>query len=160
ADTLRVLPFYDDVVIDPQRRDDPDLVLEGYTKIWHYNRETHVITVSDEITGEDGTVSFDCANGDVIYDELALTLTSEPLSRVDVNAEYTWTQQSQGIVDLTGWVVGHWPGSSRGVISSYTLTAADWPKVGSSIGSGWTVAKGTTAYDLYDWSVKTTTETR
>jgi len=39
------------------------------------------------------------------------------------------------------------------------LTAQDWPKIGSSIGSGWTVADGTYAYDLYDWIVKTTTET-
>jgi hypothetical protein len=160
ADSLRVLPYYDEVVIDPQRRDDPDLVLEGYTRIWHYDRETHIITVSDEITGEDGTVSFDggSEDGKVLYDGLGLTLTSGPLARVDVNAEYTWTQQSQGIVDLTGWIVGRWPGASLGVISSYTLTAADWPKVGSSIGSGWTVADGTYAYDLYDWTVKTTTE--
>ena len=160
ADSLRVLPFYDEVVIDPARRNDPDLVLEGYTAIWHYDRETHVITISDEITGEDGTVSFDGSSPDanVLYDGLGLTLTSGPLSRVDVNAEYTWTQTGQGIVNLTGWIVGHWPGSSMGVISSYTLTAADWPKVGSSLGSGWTVADGTYAYDLYDWTVKTTTE--
>src|SRR5262245_32248551 len=40
ADSLRVLPFYDEAVIDPARRTDPDVVLEGYTAVWHYDRET------------------------------------------------------------------------------------------------------------------------
>src|SRR4051794_25655709 len=30
ADTLRVLPYYDPVVLDKERRKDPDVVLEGY----------------------------------------------------------------------------------------------------------------------------------
>src|SRR3981189_1320257 len=30
ANSLRVLPFYDDAVIDPARSTDPDVVLEGY----------------------------------------------------------------------------------------------------------------------------------
>ena len=127
ADTLRVLPFYDEAVIDKKRRDDPEVVLEGYTKIWHYDRETHVLTVSDEITGEDGLVEFDGASedGKVLWDGLGLTLTSGPLSRVDINAEFTWTQQARGTVDLTNYLISHWPGSERGVIP--TLNAADWP---------------------------------
>jgi hypothetical protein len=161
ADSLRVLPFYDDVVIDPQRRDDPDLVLEGYTKIWHYDRETHILTVSDEITGEDGTIQFDGGSDDgkVLYDGLGLTLTSGPLSRVDVNAEYNWTQQAQGSIDLTGWLAKHFTTSSvPGAFTSYTFTADNWPKAGASLGNGWTVTSAT-AYELYDWTVKTTTET-
>ena len=120
ADTLRVLPYYDEAVIDQARRNDPDVVLEGYTKIWHYDRETHVVTVSDEITGEDGLVEFDGASeaGKVLYDGLGLTLTSGPLSRVDVSAEYTWTQQARGTVDLTNYLISSWPESaSNGIIS-------------------------------------------
>jgi hypothetical protein len=162
AASLRVLPFYDEVVIDPARRNDPDVVLEGYTAIWHYDRETHVITISDEITGEDGTVSFDGASDDgkVLYDGLGLTLTSGPLARVDVAAEFSWTQQAVGTVDLTRYLIGGWPsssyGKSYGAITSYTMTAADWPKTGAGIGDGWTVAQAT-AYDLFDWTVKTNT---
>ncbi len=81
ADSLRVLPYYDEVVIDPTRRTDPEVVLEGYSAVWHYDRETHVLTVSDEITGEDGLVEFDGASedGKVLYDGLGLNLTSGPL---------------------------------------------------------------------------------
>jgi hypothetical protein len=138
ADTLRVLPYYDEAVIDPQSRNDPEVVLEGYTKIWHYDRETHVITVSDEIDGEDGLVSFLCANGDVLYDGLGLNLSSGPLTRVDVSAEYTWTQQANGRVDLTGYLVSHWPGVANGVIPY--LDAGSWPKNKAGLGDGWEVA--------------------
>jgi hypothetical protein len=159
AASLRVLPYYDDAVIDPGRSTDPDVVLEGYTKIWHYQPETHVITVSDEITGEDGTVDFDggSEDGTVLYDGLGLTLTSGPLARVDVNAEYTWTQQARGTVDLTKYLTSAWPGAKKGIITSYTLTAADWPKNGAGIGDGWEVAEAT-ASDLYDYTVKSITE--
>jgi hypothetical protein len=156
ADTLRVLPYYDEVVIDKARRTDPDVVLEGYSAIWHYDRETHVITVSDEISGEDGLVEFLCANGDVLYDGLGLTLTSGPLSRVDVSAEYTWTQQGFGTVDLTNYLLSHWPGAINGEIQSYTMSAGDWPKTGASIGDGWVAAFGD-AHDLVDLSVKSRT---
>jgi hypothetical protein len=159
AASLRVLPFYDEAVIDPARATDPDVVLEGYTAVWHYDRETHVISISDEITGEDGTVSFDGASedGKVLYDGLGLTLTSGPLARVDVNAEYTWTQQARGTVDLTRYLTTAWPGAHNGIITSYSMTAADWPKNGAGIGDGWVVDQAT-AYDLNDFTVKSITE--
>ena len=152
ADTLRVLPYYDEAVIDPSRRDDPDVVLEGYTKIWHYDRETHVVTVSDEISGEDGLVEFLCANGDVLYDGLSLNLQSGPLARVDVNAEYTWTQQANGTVDLMQYLISHWPGAEGGVIPS--LNASDWPKHKAGLGDGWEVADST-AVDLLSFATHT-----
>jgi hypothetical protein len=154
AETLRVLPYYDEAVIDPQRRTDPEVVLEGYTKIWHYDRETHVITVSDEITGEDGLVEFLCVNGDVLHDGLKLSLTSGPLTRVDINAEFTWTQQANGTVDLTQYLISHWPNVFGGEIN---LNAADWPKNKADIGDGWEVADAH-AQDIVD--KQTYTESR
>src|SRR4249920_553955 len=120
ADTLRVLPYYDEVVLDPTRRTDPEVVLEGYSKIWHYDRETHVLTVSDEITGEDGLVEFDgeSEDGKVLYDGLGLSLPSGPLTRVDVHAEFTWTQLAQGSVDLTRYLIRNWPESQNNQIMS------------------------------------------
>jgi hypothetical protein len=153
ANTLRVLPYYDEAVIDKNKRDDPDVVLEGYTKIWAFDRETHVITVSDEIDGEDGTVDFLCANGDVLYDGLGLNLTSGPLSQVDVTAEYTWTQQARGTVDLTGYLASHWPDSN----GYFPLNAGDWPKHGAGLGDGWEVAESS-AQEMTNTTVNTTTK--
>ena len=158
ADTLRVLPFYDEAVLDKERRKDPDVVLEGYTKIWHYDRETHVLTVSDEITGEDGLVEFDGASeaGKVFYDGLGLRLTSGPLTRVDVSAEFTWTQQAVGTVDLTRYIINIAQPATEGQagsIASYTLDASSWPKKGTGIGDGWEVAEGR-CYENYDLTIR------
>jgi len=153
ADTLRVLPFYDAAVIDKGRRDDPEVVLEGYTKVWHYDRETHVLTVSDEISGEDGSVDFDGGSdgGKVFYDGLSLTLNGGPLTRVDVNAEFTWTQQARGTVDLTNYLSSHWTGTAGG---EFPGTAGDWPKHGTGLGEGWEVASAT-AVEQKDLSTHT-----
>jgi hypothetical protein len=155
AETLRVLPYYDEVVIDPARRTDPEVVLEGYSAIWHYDRETHVLTVSDEIDGEDGLVEFNGASedGKVLYDGLGLNLTSGPLTRVDVKAEYTWTQLAQGTVDLTRYLTGGTAG--HGLIMSYYLTADSWPKPGATLGDGW-VAADASAYSVYSNQTITT----
>jgi len=157
AETLRVLPYYDEVVIDKARRTDPEVVLEGYTAVWHYDRETHELTISDEVTGEDGLVEFDGASedGKVLWDGLGLTLTSGPLTRVDVNAEYTWTQQAQGSVDLTRYLVDNWPNefAAPGVITSFSFAAENWPTNGTGIGDGWQVAEAT-ATEGYDLEVK------
>jgi hypothetical protein len=164
ANSLRVLPYYDEVMIDPARRSDPEVVLEGYSAIWHYDRETHVLTVSDEVTGEDGTVEFDGASeaGKVLWDGLALSLTSGPLARVDINAEFSWTQQAVGDIDLTQYLISNWPNehdptyASPGEITSFTFAAGNWPKNGAGIGEGWTVAEAI-ATESYDTTVKTTT---
>ena len=75
-----------------------------------------MLTVSDEITGEDGLIEFDGASedGKVLWDGLGLTLTSGPLSRVDLKAEFTWTQTGSGGVDLTRYMISNWPNSSLG----------------------------------------------
>ena len=158
ANSLKVLPYYDEVVIDPGRRNDPEVVLEGYSAIWHYDRETHVLSVSDEITG-DSVVSFDGSSeaATVLYDGLGLTLTSGPLSRVDVSAEFTWTQGARGNVDLTDYLISHWDSSGyaqRGSIASYTFGAASWPKNGTGIGDGWEVAEAG-AIENYNLEVQT-----
>src|SRR5580765_4069288 len=166
AATLRVLPYYDEIVLDEARRTDPEAVLEGYSKIWAYDREAHILTVSDEISGEDGLVEFDGASedGKVLYDGLGLTLTSGPLARVDVFAEYNWTQQAYGGVDITSHVVGNWPNEPSsalagfkippGSITSFTLRGDSWPKTGAGLGDGWEVTNST-AFEPYRYGTYT-----
>ena len=55
--TLKVAPYYDRVFIDPSRFDDPDALLEARTALWHIGRVDHVVSISDILQGEDGTVS-------------------------------------------------------------------------------------------------------
>ena len=164
AASLAVLPYYDPALIDPTRRvtattGDPDTVLEAYSAIWHFDRETHIITTSDEITGEDGTVNFDASSAPhtVLYDGLGSSLTTGPLARASVTAEFKWTQGSGGTVDLTSYLLANWPAPVRGptaVPGAIQLDESNWPKAGASLGGGWSVASST-AKNLLDFTVKT-----
>jgi hypothetical protein len=158
ADSLRVLPYYDETVIDPAQRTDPEVVLEGYSAIWHYDRETHALTISDEVDGEDGLVEFDGSSepGKVLHDGLSLNLTSGPLTRVDIVADYTWTQLAQGTVELASYLLKTWPGAGPTYIRSFTFGEENWPKTGASLGEGWTAAEAT-AVKMYNLSPITVT---
>lgn len=162
ANSLRTLPGYDEVVLDPPRRTDPEVVLEGYTKIWHYNRETHVMSVTDVLTGEDGLVTFDGVSeaGKTLYDGLGMSFSSGPLSSVEMYAEFEWTQIAQGSVDLTEYLTDNWPNEGfigNGIITSFTFGSANWPKNGAGIGDGWKATEAS-CVDVYGLEVQNKTE--
>lgn len=149
AEELKVLPYYDRAFIDPNReQDDVDSVLEGYTKIWHVDRETHAVTVSSEIVGEDGDIVFSPA--DMESEGLEMRIPTSPISRVTVNATFNWTQTtSGGGIDLARYITDNWPHLSRTggfpyIISSYTFGANSWPKAGTTLGDGWVVTFSST----------------
>lgn len=149
AESLKVLPYYDRAFIDPNREeDDVDAVLEAYTKIWHVDRETHDVTVSDEISGEDGTIILN--PGDMLFDGLVMRIPTSPIARVNVNATFNWTQTSSGGgIDLARYITDNWPhlsgvGGFPYIISSYTFGANSWPKAGTTIGDGWVVTFSST----------------
>jgi hypothetical protein len=130
ANTLKVRPWYDPLLVDVKAEADPDTVLEGYSKLWHVDRITHAITVSDVITGEAGTVEFD--EGEFFYDSLRLNIDHMPLTTVHVKASVGWHQRYTGTIDL-----------GTKVFDTYTGDAllADWPMVGASLAEGWTVSR-------------------
>ena len=153
AAPLRVLPYYDEVVIDPDRRTDPEVVLEGYTKIWHYDRESHVLTVSDEITGEDGLVEFDGATdgrqGFLRRPRPGIIRRAVVARRYVCRIHLDATWRSARSSWATRFVTGHSAAMpTRGVIASFTVTAADWPKTGTQLGDGWFVTEAT-ARDMH-----------
>lgn len=139
AEDLKVLPFYDPIWIDPQQIANPDTVLEGYTKLWHIDRVTGEVTASDVIVGEDGLEAF--TEADVPYDSVQIALNQTPLRSVTVDGKVNWTQQYQGAMRLFG----------KKTVDTYTGQSLlqDWPKVGASLGGGWTVI-GSKAADAYD----------
>lgn len=153
GESLKVLPYYDRVFIDPNReQSDKDNVLEGYTKIWHVERApengAHAVTVSDEIDGEDGDITLNPE--DMEFEGLEMRIPTSPLTRVEVNATFNWTQTSAGGgIDLARYITDHWPhlsgtGGFPYIISSYTFGANSWPKAGTTIGDGWVVTFSST----------------
>lgn len=160
AATMRVFPYYDPLWIEPDRRDDPDAVLEGYPKRWHVDRLTHAVTASDIISGEDGTVDID---GDFFRDSLDVTYGPPPVRRVHVEGRASWTQTAFGTVDLRPLILQRFEAAGSGdghTIKSLTGQGliADWPEDGDRIGGGWEV--GPSSADRVDgWVGETEQET-
>lgn len=127
AETLRVRPYYDPVFLDDAHRDDPDAILEGWSSLYHIDRVTHAVTVSDILEGEDGTITFDQGSG--IYDSVKMDIGEAPLSVVQVQAGVQWTQRYTGFL----------PQIVEVNVSSYTGGSfkSGWPKPGTELGGGW-----------------------
>lgn len=127
AETLKTRPYYDPVWLDDTHRDDPDAILEGWSKLYHIDRITHAVTVSDILEGEDGVVDFDQTQG--IYESVRMELGEAPLSVVQVQAGVQWTQRAIGIL----------PSPINVNVNSYTGGSfkGDWPKPGTELGGGW-----------------------
>lgn len=141
ASALRVTPYYDALWVAPDRRDDPDAVLEFYPKLWHCHRTSHAVTASDIVTGEGDSIDF---GENIIYDSLAVAIGSPPIRAVKVEASVTWDQVATGSVDLKARLLSAFQsvGSGNGwVVTSLTGggLSEDWPEKGDRIGSGWTV---------------------
>jgi len=138
AETLKVQPFYDPLWLNEESRDDPDAVLEARTQLWHIDRVTHEVTVSDILQGEDGIVD---VSGAFLRDSLTVDLGSAPVRKVKVTAEVSWDQTAAGNVDLTSTLLAAFAaaGSRNGFATSYTGEGLmrDWPEEGDRIGGGW-----------------------
>lgn len=135
ADTLKVAPYYDPVWLSEEARSDPDSVLEARPELWHIDRVTHVVTSSNIISGEDGTIAL---AGNYFYDSLRVTYTTTPGRSAVVTAQAVWRQVATGVVDISS----KFP---RPLIT-YTTEGLlnDWPENGASIGGGWTIEETTT----------------
>lgn len=96
---LKVAPFWDPIFIDPKQRDDPDVVLEGYSAFWHVDRISHQVTISDVIAGEDGVEEF--TPNDVFYDNVSMELSEAPLIVCAIDATVNWVQtDNTGVIQF------------------------------------------------------------
>lgn len=142
ADSLRVLPYFDPVFIDPQQIKNVDQVLEARAALWHYGRTDKLVTISNIMLGEAGTIVIGA--GDIFG--LDITYRGEPLRSVNVTAEVNWKQAHAGVVDITAPLNAAFKAAgSSGPISSFTGQGleATWLLAGDQIGGGWSV-KATT----------------
>jgi hypothetical protein len=128
AETLKVIPNYDPLFLDEAHRDEPDALLEGWSSLYHHGRTDLTTSVSDILTGEDGTLTFE--QNDAFYNSVAMTLGESPLSNIQVQAKVHWTQRSSGYVAGPDVNVATYTGDTF---------MSDWPKKGSGLGGGWRV---------------------
>ncbi|TPI13876.1 hypothetical protein [Mesorhizobium sp. B4-1-1] len=140
AEAMKIAPNWDQMFINADSRDDPDTVLEGYTKVWHIDRVDHAVTASDILDGEDGLIDF---GDDFIRDSLSIEPGEPPLTSIKVSAEINWAQAATGTVDFTAQLAAAFQlaGAGNGhFIQSLTGDGVmqDYPEKGDRIGGGWT----------------------
>lgn len=143
AALLKVPPYYDPLWVEPDARDDPDAVLEFYPALFHIDRTSLAVTISDISAGEDGTIDF---GGQFFYNSLGISYSTPPARRVQVDAEVSWDQIAQGEVDFTETIKARFLAENSakgGYIQSYTGggLVEDWPEPGDNIGEGWEVGQ-------------------
>jgi len=128
ANVLKVAPYWDAVWYSPEQLSDPELALESRTALWHIDRTTLEVSISDVIAGEDGFLVFD--QSEVFYDSVDLKFGDVPLSRVDVHAEVSWSQFASGSLEIPPIMLGF--GLLQDPYAIYTYTGAGlqsaWPK--------------------------------
>ena len=131
AESLRNNPAnYDPVFLTDKERDDPDMILEGWSRMYHVDRCSLAVTSSDVLVGDDGTVMFPQTPPSAIYKSLKIKIGQAPLTDVQVEATVHWTQRTLGYVAGPDVNVASYTGSTF---------AKDWPKPGHVLGAGWTV---------------------
>jgi hypothetical protein len=128
ADSLMVEPFYDPIWIDQAKLDDPDTVLETYAMAWHVDRIDHVVSVSDIISGEDGTKEFQAE--DSFYDSVEIAFAQSPQTQVVFDGTVQWTQTNTGFITMPAVSFIAWNGDQ---------IVNDWPKPGDKLDGGWSV---------------------
>jgi hypothetical protein len=128
AETMKQRPYYDQVFIEVGKRDDPNMILEAYAKVWDVNPVTHACTANSIIEGADGNEDFTA--DDHFYDSMEMTIGQPPATAILMDASVNWTQAARGIVDIGN--------------RSYSTIAGDgiigeWPKPLQQLGAGWSV---------------------
>lgn len=138
AETKKVAPYWDPIWFAPEKLNDPDNVLESRSELWHIDRVTHVVTTSDIINGEDGTLTFD--ESEVFYETMSITYGETPLRTIRMAATIDWDMTATASFDISG----KFAFGGFGVIKTFTGKGLveNWPKSGASLGNGWTVEAG------------------
>ncbi len=137
AETLKVPPMHHPVFTDVAHRDDPMTIFESQNKMIVIDPVTHVVSASDILDAEDGTLDF--TEADHYYPSLQVRRGSVPKAAVRVNMSVSWTQTASGYIDMDpiSPIVSY---SGDGILS-------DWPKPLSTVAPGLTVF-ASSAYDL------------
>jgi hypothetical protein len=137
AETLKVAPYWDELFINPDELDNPEMVLEARSALWSVDRITHEVDISDIIAGEDGLEEF--LDTEVPYQSVQIQIGSPPLNKVTMDATVKWNQAGTGGFQFK--------------INTHTYNGSglleNWPKPGTSIGGGWTVV-GSSIFDNFE----------
>lgn len=128
-DSLKVLPFWDPAFIPEADLTDPDIALEARRALYHYDRVTGAVTLSDIIVGSSTEAVSDHFHGSVRWG-----ITGTPARRVKVTATADWEQRIVGTSRrINTKIKNEFPGWQ---VNTFTGPAMEqsWPKAGDTLG--------------------------
>lgn len=128
ASSLKQDPYYEPLALKPTERVNPDALLETYTRTYHVDHLTGVVSTADIILGDDGNVNFTADQ--VFYNFLSQTTEEPPLTAGMLVMDANWHQTWRGYVQLPNFQTTTYSGD--GMIS-------DWPKPLQNLGGGYSV---------------------
>jgi hypothetical protein len=91
----KVAPFYNDLFVSADRRNDPAEILAGRTALLYWDRITNTVALSDIV--ESGTL-FDLGEKP-FFDSVSFDIGDPPITSVNLNIETQWIQTAVGTVD-------------------------------------------------------------
>lgn len=134
---LKVAPYYNDLFISEDNRQDQTEILSGYSSITHWHRATEAIVLSDIIEGS----NFIDIGEDYIFDSLSSSIGDPPLKGVNITVEAQWQQLGVGEVDC-----------SESIRLEFTNTAIASPQINTltprALEAGWQGARIPTGYSV------------
>lgn len=148
AETKKVAPFWDEVLIAADQVDNPDVVLEARSELFHIDRVDLSVTTSDIINGEDGTIVID----NFFYDSLNITRSAAPVTKFRAEIEVSWPQVGIGTVNVSQRLKDAFAlagstkdGNPTGRMSSFTGQGLeeDHPEQFDDLKGGWSIGETT-----------------
>jgi hypothetical protein len=131
---LKVLPSFDPLFVEEDHLDDLDEVLEGYTKLPHWDRQG-VFSFSELLEGS-RTLNV----GDNFYQaSLKTRIIKRPLEQVQVHLSAQWVQEYTGLVNLSPALIDALPEPFITTLTPHPLKKA-WFRPGRVLAhTGYTV---------------------
>lgn len=159
AATLRTGDHWAPEAISPEARSDPDAVLQARTAMWHVDRTTHALTISDNVVGEDGTLIY--GPEDVFYGSVRMRRGAPPVESVQVNAKIDFKQRAYGVIDVSAKIINMFRDNDSSTqahtIATYSANGLieDWPLPGDDIGGGWSFLESNIEGGIGTWANST-----
>lgn len=135
AQSLRVLPYWDDVFIPPGNENNYDKILESRPCAWHYDRINGAVTISSIAEG-DRIIDL---GQDIVEDSININIIGSALEKINIVGVVHWQQQINGNISLKKDILKAFGGQ---VQTLSPRLQKNWPKEGVVIGdSGFRINK-------------------
>ncbi len=137
--SLKVAPYYNQLFLDLDRRDEHAEILSTYPAFLHWNRITGSLSLSDILEGQ----TLLDIGPNFIFDSLETEVGDPPVNSIIASIEVQWNQVGLGLVDCGEPIRQAFVNSAIGIPKINTLTPL-------ALESGWKGARTPSGYSVVE----------